>query len=138
MKKQTGIWLDYKEANFIELLDGDLVRFHKLDSGVDTSKARGGLPNLGKAGGMMVGVSEKTFENRRRNEERDYFVEIIEQVRDADEVVIFGPGEAKDLLLNAIKENLNQFNSDLMAVLPADNMTENQKVAYVKTFFEAS
>jgi hypothetical protein len=138
MKKQTGIWLDYKEANFIELLDGELKQFRKIDSDVDTSKARGGLANRGKAGGLMVGVSEKTFENRRRNEEKNYFTEIIENVRDADEVVIFGPGEAKDLLVNAIKTNPNHFNSNLKAVMTADNMTENQKVAYVKNFFGAN
>ncbi|MCF8247015.1 MAG: hypothetical protein K9J37_18930 [Saprospiraceae bacterium] len=138
MKKQTGIWLDYKEANFIELLDGELKQFRKIDSDVDTSKARGGMQNRGKAGGIMAGVSEKTFENRRRNEEKSYFSKIIENVRDADEVVIFGPGEAKDLLVSAIKTDPNHFNSDLKAVLTADSMTENQKVAYVKSFFEAN
>jgi stalled ribosome rescue protein Dom34 len=78
------------------------------------------------------------FANRRNNEEHSYFREIIENVGDADEVVIFGPGEAKDLLVNAIKEHSSHFNSDLMAVLTADSMTENQKVAYVKSFFEAN
>lgn len=89
-------------------------------------------------GGTATGVSEKTLENRRRNEEREYYEEILENVKEADEVVIFGPGEAKDHLLSAIKAHPSHFNSDLMAVLTADKMTENEKVAYVKTFFEAN
>jgi len=130
MKKQTGIWLDTKEANFIELQDGDLVRIHKIDSDIGSSHFKGGSPGQGG--------SEKTHANRRNNEEHNYFMEIIENVKEADEVVIFGPGEAKDLLVNAIKEHSSHFNSDLMAVLTTDSMTENQKVAYVKSFFEAN
>ena len=138
MKKQTGIWLDSKEANFIELVDGDLVNFRKIGSDSRKAKAKGGAPSGGLRGGTAVGVSEKTMENRRHNEERVYFNEILENIKDADEVVIFGPGEAKDHLVNAIKAHPSHFNSDLMAVLTADNMTENQKVAYVKSFFEAN
>lgn len=138
MKKQTGIWLDSKEANFIELVDGDLVNFRQIESGNHRGKAKGGSPSGGLRGGTATGVSEKTLENRRRNEEREYYDEILEQVKDADEVVIFGPGEAKDHLLNAIKAHPSHFNSDLMAVLTADKMTQNEKVAYVKTFFEAN
>ena len=138
MKKQTGIWLDSKEANFIELVDGELKQFKTMDADVGTGKVRGGLPNRGRAGGVFVGVSEKTFENRRQNEEKVYYDAIIENIRDTDEVVIFGPGEAKNHLASAIKEHPSHFNSDLMAVLTTDSMTENQKIAYVKTFFEAN
>ena len=138
MKKQTGIWLDSREANFIELQGGDLVSFHKLSSDTNTSQSKGGNPAGGRRGGTMTGVSEKNHENRRHNEEHSYFKAIIENVRGADEVVIFGPGEAKDLLVNAIQEHPSHFNSQLMAVQTADKMTENQKVAYVKTFFGAN
>ena len=138
MKKQTGIWLDSKEANFIELVDGDLVNFRKIESGNQRGKVKGGAAGGGRRGGTAAGVSEKTLANRHRNEEREYYESILENMRDADEVVIFGPGEAKDQLLNAIKAHPSAFNSDLMAVLTADKMTENQKVAYVKTFFEAN
>jgi hypothetical protein len=138
MKKQTGIWLDSKEANFIELVDGDLVNFHKIESDQQGAKSKGGVPGGGRRGGTVAGASEKTMANRQRNEERGYFDEILENVKDADEVVVFGPGEAKDHLVSAIKAHPSHFNADLMAVLTADKMTEHQKVAYVKTFFEAN
>jgi hypothetical protein len=138
MKKQTGIWLDSKEADFIELVDGDLVNVRKLDAGQRSGVSKGGNPGGGRRGGTAAGASEKTMANRLRNEQRSYYDEIIENVRDADEVVIFGPGEAKDHLVSAIKAHPSHFNSDLMAVLTAGNMTEHQKVAYVKTFFEAN
>jgi hypothetical protein len=138
MKKQTGIWLDSKEANFIELQDGELVRVHHITSQISPAHAKGGTPAGGRRGGTMTGVSEKTLHNRRENEEQSYFEEILENVNSADEVVIFGPGEAKDHLVNAIKAHPSHFSADLMAVLTADKMTENQQVAYVKTFFEAN
>ncbi len=138
MKKQTGIWLDSKEANFIELVDGDLVKFRKLDAGHQRGNAKGGAHGGGRQGGTAAGVSEKTFENRRRNEEQEYYEEVLGKIGDADEVIIFGPGEAKDHLVNTIKTHRSHFKSDLMAVFTADKMTKNQKVAYVKTFFVES
>lgn len=138
MKKQTGIWLDSKEAYFIELKDGELASLRKIDSDVQHASSKGGAPAGGLRGGTMTGASEKTRENRKRNQAHGYYEEIIENIHDADEVVIFGPGEAKDLLLNAIKAHPSHFSADLMAVLTTDKMTENQKVAYVKTFFEAN
>lgn len=136
MKKQTGIWLDSKEANFIELQDGELVQVHHLASELSSTHAKGGAPAGGRHGGTMTGVSEKTRHHRRQNEEQRYFEEIIEQVNGADEVVIFGPGEAKDLLANAIKAPHSHFSASLMGVLTADKMTEHQQVSYVKSFFE--
>jgi len=138
MKKQTGIWLDSQEADFIELQDGELMGIHHLSSELSSSHAKGGAPAGGRRGGTMTGISEKTLRNRRHNEELRYFEEIIDKVDGADEVVIFGPGEAKDHLVNAIKADHSHFNAYLMAVLNADKMTENQKVAYVKSFFEAN
>lgn len=138
MKKQTGIWLDSREANFIELVDGDLVNFRKIDSNNHIGNAKGGSSGGGRQGGTAAGVSEKKLVNRQHNQEDRYYDEILDNIKDADEVVIFGPGEAKDHLLNAIKAHPSHFNSDLMAILTADNMTEHQKIAYVKTFFEAN
>lgn len=135
MKKQTGIWLDSKEANFIELVDGEMVGFRKFDSGWQRGNAKGGAHGGRRQGGTVAGASEKTVANRRQNEEREYLEKVLQKLGEADEVVIFGPGEAKDHLASFIKTHPSSFKSDLMAVLTADKMTKNQKVAYVKNFF---
>jgi hypothetical protein len=136
MKKQTGIWLDSKAAHFIELVDGEMVGFRKFDSGRQLGSAKGGAHRGGRQGGTVAGVSEKTLANRHRNEEREYFEEVLEKMGDADEVIIFGPGEAKTHLSSFIKEHPHSFKPGLRAVLTTDRMTKNEKAAFVKRFFE--
>jgi hypothetical protein len=138
MKKQTGIWLDAREAHFIELEDGDVISVRKVGSDFAKAAAKGGHAGGRLRGGAPVGISEKALHNSRRNAERNYYEAILDNLHDADEVLVFGPGEAKDKLVNAIKAHPSHFNADLMAVLTADDMTEPQKIAYVKTFFEAN
>ena len=56
-------------------------------------------------------------------------------VKDADELFVFGPAEAKDGLLKAIKIN-HKFHPELKGFARADSMTKNQKVARVREFFK--
>ena len=50
------------------------------------------------------------------------------------EVLLFGPTDAKSELLNILHADL-RFKEISIEVLSADNMTENQKLAFVKTYF---
>jgi hypothetical protein len=136
MKKNTGIWLDFKEAVIIDLETGKEPAVQTLDSGVDTSIAKGGAGTKGKPWGPMDKISENQHLNRRKNQESKYFQNVMDAVQASSELYVFGPAEAKDGLLKAIKENKN-FRPHLSAVETADNMTLNQKIAQVRKFFEA-
>ncbi|MBI5917571.1 MAG: hypothetical protein HY842_19555 [Bacteroidetes bacterium] len=136
MKKQIGIWLDFKEAWLIELHDGKESGIRKITSNIESSHAKGGAPSGGRQGGAFVGGSEKGHNRRRQQQEVLYFDEIMEAIEHADEVYVFGPGEAKDGLLHDIKEHRKQFHSHLRAVETADYLTENQMVAQVKQYFK--
>ncbi len=57
-------------------------------------------------------------------------------IKDYDEVLLFGPTDAKTELFNILKEN-RQFEKIKIEVKPADNMTENQEEAFVKEYFNA-
>lgn len=136
VKKQIGIWLDFKEAFLIELQDGKESGIGKITSNIDTSHAKGGVPSGGRQGGTFIGGSEKAHNNRRQQQEVQYFDKILKAIQHADEVYVFGPGEAKNGLLHDIKEHRKQFHSHLMAVETADYLTENQMVAQVKQYFK--
>lgn len=133
MKKQIGIWLDYREANIIELT-GDESTMNTLPSEVDTSRPKGGSRTKGAPYGPMDKISESKYLERRKQQEAAYFEQIIAAVQEADELYIFGPAEAKDGLAKAIRQNPT-FKPLLRAVETADSMTINQKVAKVKAFF---
>lgn len=131
-KTKVGIWLDFRNANIITLI-GKGVSVKTIDSNVDPSKPRGGSRPKKKWGPVDT-VSEKHFLERRKQEVKTYYEELMTAVKDADELYLFGPAEAKDGLVKAIKAKAN-FKPALRGIETADSMTENQKVAKVRAFF---
>lgn len=133
MKKQTGIWLDFREADIIELEGGE-VNVRNIESDIDTSRPKGGAGQGGTPYGPMDKISESKYLERRKHQEKAYFEKLIAEIKSSDEVYIFGPAEAKDGLLKCIKDTSN-FQPHLSGIETADSMTANQKVAKVKEFF---
>lgn len=133
MKKKIGIWLDFKEANIIEL-DKEDTKVETIFSDIELVHPKGGARSK-KPYGPMDKISERTFLERRKMQEKAYYKKLIDAVREADGLFIFGPAEAKDGLVKEIK-NSSHFHVNLKGVERADSMTENQKIATVKAFFK--
>jgi hypothetical protein len=62
-----------------------------------------------------------------------YYDEVISCIRDAESILIFGPGEAKGELAKRIDKN--KINGRIIAVEPVDEMTDPQIVAKVRQYF---
>ncbi len=134
MKKQTGIWLDFKEAFIIEL-DKAEAKVNKTLSEIDHFHPKGGARSKTPYG-PMDNISERTYLERRKAQDKAYFEKLMDAVQYTDELFIFGPAEAKDGLLKAIKSNPG-FKPYLKGIERADSMTENQRVAKVRDFFDS-
>ncbi len=132
MKKQIGIWLDFKEAQVITLLNGTIDTATIL-SQIEHKKVKGGSHSPSPWGPVQV-ANEQHFNEKRKHQEKSYYESIINAIQTADELLIFGPAEAKIGLEKAIKAQSN-FPAQIKAVETADSMTLNQKVAHVKAFF---
>ena len=134
-KKDIGIWLDYRETYLVELTDEAAPVVKHLRSGIKPGVAKGGVRSKVPYG-PQGGPSQHRFEEKRHHEEKAYFERIIGEIDpEADELVIFGPAEAKFGLQNAI-EAIKHYHPRVMGVFPADSMSEKQIVAGVKEFFE--
>ena len=129
---KVGIWLDYRAANIITL-KGEDVTYNTIESGIDDSKPRGGSRPK-NAYGPVDTVSEKHFLERRKHKEKAYYETLMTAVKEVDELFVFGPAEAKDGLLKAIKTNKN-FKPAFKGIETADSMTKNQKIAKVRAFY---
>ncbi len=132
MKNKIGVWLDFKEANIIKLNEEEHT-IETIPSEIELVRPKGGARSKTPYGPMDK-ISERTFLERRKAQEKNYYDKLIVAVRDADDVFIFGPAEAKDGFLKAIK-NQAGFAPAVRGVERADSMTENQKVAKVRAFF---
>ena len=76
-------------------------------------------------------------ENRDAHEIHNYLKQVVDEIKDTEEIVIFGPAQ--------MKKKLEKFILDESVPLPAirrvetkDEMTENEIVAWVKKFFSES
>lgn len=134
MEKQTGIWLDKEKAIIINLLEGKHTIKH-LNSKITTrERFPGEGKRFGRFGNQFLSMESKK-RNMIENQSDEFLKTIINEVKYVDKLVLFGPAEMKTRLEKAILKN-GQVSQKLIAVEPADNMTENQLVAWVKEYYK--
>ncbi len=136
MKNQTGIWIDTSKAVIVSLHDGiDHVR--RIESNIDNAVHHANEGDKGTFSGSNHhhGDNETKFEERKKNQMNQYLKDVIDQVKGADELYIFGPAEAKTKLKQKILDKYSAEASKLKSVETADRLTPNQIVAKVKSFY---
>jgi len=120
--KKLGIWMDNANAHLMEF-SNETIETKMLDSNF-THQDR--VESLSK--------SEKGMHNKEQHEQTAYYKKLSEVIRNYNEVLLFGPTNAKDELYNTVKDN-PLFKDIAISVLPADKMTENQEHAFVRDYF---
>lgn len=76
---------------------------------------------------------EGLMHNIEHYQRSDYFNRLGSVIKDYNEVVLFGPTDAKSEFHNFLKDD-HHFDKIRIEVKPADKMTENQRQAYVKKY----
>lgn len=122
MKKTVGLWIDHSKA-VIVFVEGQEEEI-KLISATDVKQHR------------QSGVSMPADDIRQREltgHLNGYYDEVVSCIRDAESILIFGPGEAKGELKKRLeKDNLG---GRVVGIEPADKMTDPQIVAKVRGQF---
>jgi len=78
--------------------------------------------------------SEQLMHNKEQHQQSEYYKKLGEVIKNYDEVILFGPTEAKTELLNVLKAD-HLFSKIHIEVKNTDKMTENQQHAFVKEYF---
>ncbi len=120
--KRLGIWMDHSTANIMEL-SNDKVITVTLDS---TPAFPDQIENLR--------MDERLMHNKVKNEQSDFYEKLSYIINDYDEVLLFGPTDAKTELFNLLKDN-RRFEKIKISVEPTDKITENQQHAFLKNFY---
>jgi hypothetical protein len=134
MKRQTGIWIDSSKA-IIVTLDGGKENIFEIESDLENKMYLEKEGSKGTFSGSHHSNNENKFEKRRKNETNHFLKNVLDQIKLADELYIFGPAEAKIKLEQKINTDKSFDTSKLKMVESADNMTTNQIVAKVKKFY---
>lgn len=137
MNRQTGIWIDLRNAYIIHLSESNEnsdAEFVHLLSNMEEEEAVGRIDSVA-SWGSNSGDQRSASQERRHHEEKDFFETVIDRIRpDTTHLVVFGPSEAKHGLVNAI-ESHKDYHPESVTVKSADQMSENQMVEWVREFF---
>lgn len=84
-----------------------------------------------------LGKSEHLMHNKEYHLQSKYFKQLREVIRNYDEVLLFGPTDAKVALYNLLKED-HLFAKIKIEYKNSDKMTENQQHSFIKDYFQAN
>jgi stalled ribosome rescue protein Dom34 len=131
MDRNVGLWIDHKQAFAIWSPDGTV---QVIQSHIEPpSHFSGGTQLGGKLN--QKGDVELHHNDRFRLQLNKYYQQVILALREADSILIMGPGQAKTELEKAIKKHKDMQNR-ILKVETVDKMTKNQMIAYVQKFYK--
>ena len=96
MERRVAIWLDHRSAKLMEL-EGSEVSVREFESDVESRvKSTGGTRVPGRHYLRSASGHGSHLEHRRQHELGRYYHRLAQEVAGADEVLIWGPGTAKE------------------------------------------
>ena len=121
MKRTVGLWIDHKKA-VIVFVAGKEEEIKLISSNIETQQRQSGVS------------TPDDIRHRELTEHLNiYYDEVVSCIREAESILIFGPGEAKGELKKRLeKDNLG---GHIVGIEPADQMTDPQIVAKVREHF---
>jgi len=121
MKKAVAVWIDHKEA-VISVLSGGSETTSRLESKVEHGGA------LGSQSG-----AEDQRDRHFANHLRTYYDAVITKIRDAEGILLIGPGEAKHELEKRIRDE--GLGDRIVGVETTDKLTDHQVAAKARERF---
>ena len=119
--KKLGIWMDHANAHLMEYADPIVTRNVTSDSTHEDKE-------------KTLQKSESIMHNKEKQKESEYYKVLGESIKNYDEVLLFGPTDAKIELSNILEDDLS-FSKVKIEIKQADKMTENQEHAFVRDYF---
>jgi hypothetical protein len=133
---KIGIWLDKEKAHIITLNDGQ-VSYKTVLSNVEDFRIHGGSGSRLKGGPQDV-VQDSKYLERERHQLKKYFNNLVSEIKDANDILLFGPAETGEKFYKELCGNYKDLSTHIKSVQKADSMTKGQEVAWVKDFYKSA
>jgi hypothetical protein len=132
VKKRVGLWIDHKKAIVVAITDAG------EETGLIISKAEKQLRRAGDSPlkGSYEPLQVPADDSRQRSYTGHlnvYYDAVIGSIRDAESILIFGPGEAKEELKERLEAN--GLGGRVVGIETVDKMTDRQIAAKVRKRF---
>jgi hypothetical protein len=133
MKNNIGIWIDSRIAKITSIRDGK-EEMNLVQSNIEEFNPTGGSGSKVKGGPQDV-VQDNRYLERKKNQSKVFYKDVISQVKNADSIVIFGPAQTGEELYKAFSEVTPDTFEKVRGVKKTNSMTDNQIKAWVKDYF---
>lgn len=132
MKTIVGLWIDHRKAVIAAVSDkGEKTRV--IESHVEKHPGRiSGVRSTTPYESQNV-PADDSREREFTGHLHGYYDEVIAAIRDAESILIFGPGEAKGELKGRLERD--KLGGRIVAVETVDKMTDRQVAAKVREYF---
>ena len=121
-ENRLGIWMDHSTAHLMEFT---------IDP-IETKTIESTFTHDVKA--HSLGKGENLMHNKEQHQQASYYKKLGEVIKNYDEVVLFGPTDAKAELFNILRAD-HRFANIKMEIHQSDKMTESQQHTFVKEYF---
>jgi hypothetical protein len=121
--KQLGIWMDHSTAHVMKFENGAIV--------TNTIESQ---PEI--LGDQQIEYKDESHSlNKEQRQLSSYYKELGDAILGNEDVILFGPTEAKSELFNLLKDN-HLFDAIKIKVESADKMTESERKIFVREYFK--
>lgn len=132
MSTKVGLWIDHRQAIVVDITE-EGEKIEEIGSGVEKQLQRAGDRPLE---GNYESVQVPADDRRQRDLTKHlniYYAAVITAIRDAESILIFGPGEAKGELKEQLEKN--HLSGHIVDIETVDKMTNSQIAAKVRQYF---
>jgi hypothetical protein len=119
MKTEVGLWIDHRRAVIVSVAGG-AESIQRVSSNVEGHHRQSG----------MSGPADDARQRELTEYLNRYYEEVVSRVRDADSILIFGPGEAKGELKARLERD--HLGGRVVGIETSDKLTDPQVVAKVR------
>jgi hypothetical protein len=124
MRREVGVWIDHRKA-VIAQIAGQHEETRQITSHMEK--------HVRYSGAAQEDSAEDQRDRRFTGHLNRYYGEVIACIRDADSILILGPGEAKTELAERL--GLEGLRGRIVGVETVDKMTDRQIAARVRQRF---
>jgi hypothetical protein len=126
VKQKVGLWIDHREA-FVVFVGDDGEETKRIESGMEK--------HVRFSGGNRSeeGSADDQRDRQFASHLNRYYDEVITNIRDAESILLFGPGEAKGELEKRLANK--GLGGRIVGIETVDKMTDRQIAAKVREHF---
>ncbi len=132
MRTNVGLWIDHRKAVIVAVTDkGEEIGL--IISKVEKQRRRSGDSPLKGPHEPQQVPAEDSLQRAFTGHLNIYYDAVIASIRDAESILIFGPGEAKGELKQRLERN--NLGGRIVGIETVDKMTDRQIATKVRQHF---